>query len=88
MPYLGRINATGHKVYATRTVLFLKKDGTLKPVAIELSLPTQKGSVSSQVYTPSSSGVAGAIWFLAKTHVIVNDSSIHQLISHSTAWCS
>ncbi|RZC71502.1 hypothetical protein C5167_035643 [Papaver somniferum] len=38
IPYLNRINATGTKTYATRTILYLQEDGTLKPLAIELSL--------------------------------------------------
>uniref|UniRef100_A0A5B6ZBN7 Lipoxygenase n=1 Tax=Davidia involucrata TaxID=16924 RepID=A0A5B6ZBN7_DAVIN len=85
MPYLRRINSTSTKTYATRTVLFLQKDGTLKPLAIELSLPhpegDQFGSIS-KVYTPAEHGVQGSIWQLAKAYVAVNDSGYHQLISH------
>ncbi|XP_020277193.1 linoleate 9S-lipoxygenase 6-like [Asparagus officinalis] len=86
IPYINRINTTSNKVYATRTILFLKDDGTLKPLAIELSLPhpdgEQKGAVN-QVFTPSElSGVEGAIWELAKAYVGVNDYGVHQLISH------
>lgn len=85
IPYLRRINATSSKVYATRTILFLQKDGTLKPVVIELSLPHPEGDkygVISNVYTPAEEGVQGSIWQLAKAYVAVNDSGIHQLISH------
>ncbi|ONM32675.1 lipoxygenase12 [Zea mays] len=40
MPYLRRINTQqGVCVYASRTLLFLRDDGALKPLAIELSLP-------------------------------------------------
>lgn len=85
MTYLRRINTTSTKTYASRTILFLKADGTLKPVAIELSLPhpdgDQYGAVS-KVYTPSEHGVKGSIWQLAKAYVAVNDSGHHQLISH------
>ena len=83
MPYLDRINSTSTRVYATRTVLLLQDDGTLKPLAIELSLPAkgQKGVVSN-VYTPAKQGVEGNTWLLAKAYVGVNDSGVHQLISH------
>ncbi|KAJ8760606.1 hypothetical protein K2173_015273 [Erythroxylum novogranatense] len=85
MPYLRRINETSTKVYASRTILFLKDDGTLKPAAIELSLPhpegDQFGSIS-KVYTPSEHGIEGSFWKMAKAYVAVNDSGFHQLISH------
>ncbi|KAG6493646.1 hypothetical protein ZIOFF_048639 [Zingiber officinale] len=85
MPYLNRINDTANKVYATRTLLFLRDDSTLKPLAIELSLPhpdgEQHGAVS-EVYTPADSGVEASVWQLAKAYVTVNDSGVHQLISH------
>ncbi|KAL1225430.1 Linoleate 9S-lipoxygenase 1 [Cardamine amara subsp. amara] len=84
MPYLGRINTTKTKTYATRTLLFLKDDGTLKPLVIELSLPHPNGDkfgAVSEVYTPGE-GVYDSLWQLAKAYVGVNDSGNHQLISH------
>ncbi|GLJ21755.1 hypothetical protein SUGI_0405860 [Cryptomeria japonica] len=78
MPYLNRINALSTKVYASRTILFLCKDDTLKPVAIELSLPSGR----RRVFTPAEEGVSAALWQLAKAHVTVNDSGYHELISH------
>ncbi|XP_019187172.1 PREDICTED: probable linoleate 9S-lipoxygenase 5 [Ipomoea nil] len=85
MPYLRRINTTNNKIYASRTLLFLNTDGTLKPVAIELSLPHPLGDkfgADSKVYTPAEQGVENGLWQLAKAYVAVNDSGVHQLISH------
>ncbi|XP_062143519.1 probable linoleate 9S-lipoxygenase 5 [Alnus glutinosa] len=85
MPYLRRINSTSTKTYASRTILFLKSDGTLKPLVIELSLPHPEGDqfgAISKVFTPAEEGVESSIWQLAKAYVAVNDSGYHQLISH------
>lgn len=85
MPYLNRINSTTTKIYATRTLIFLKEDGTLKPLAIELSLPHPDGEIYgavSKIYTPAKRGIEASLWQLAKAYVAVNDSGIHQLISH------
>ncbi|XP_060219159.1 probable linoleate 9S-lipoxygenase 5 [Lycium barbarum] len=85
MPYLRRINTTTTKTYATRTLLFLQGDGTLKPLAVELSLPHPEGDqlgAVSKVYTPAIDGHDATVWQLAKAYVAVNDSGYHQLISH------
>ncbi|KQK13661.2 hypothetical protein BRADI_1g11670v3 [Brachypodium distachyon] len=86
MPFLDRINKLeGNFIYASRTLLFLKADGTLKPLAIELSLPHPDGQqhgAESKVYTPAVEGVESQIWQLAKAYACVNDSAWHQLISH------
>ncbi|XP_010488264.1 PREDICTED: linoleate 9S-lipoxygenase 5, chloroplastic-like isoform X2 [Camelina sativa] len=85
MPYLTRINSTNTKTYATRTLLLLQEDGTLKPLAIELSLPHAQGESHgsvSKVFTPAETGVEGSVWQLAKAYAGVNDSGYHQLISH------
>ncbi|CAH9145141.1 unnamed protein product [Cuscuta epithymum] len=85
MPYLRRINATNNKAYASRTLLFLKTDGTLKPVAIELSLPHPLGDkfgADSKVYTPSEHGVDYGLWQLAKAYATMNDAGFHQVVSH------
>ncbi|XP_052186308.1 linoleate 9S-lipoxygenase 5-like isoform X2 [Diospyros lotus] len=88
MPFLRRINMKeGVCTYASRTLLFLREDGTLKPVAIELSLPGSRVSrykEMQRVFLPSRSnqGSEVALWQFAKAHVLVNDSCHHHLISH------
>ncbi|KAL5712667.1 linoleate 9S-lipoxygenase [Ranunculus cassubicifolius] len=85
MVYLNRINSTNTKTYATRTLLFLQKDGTLKPLAIELSLSHPQGEkygAVSKVCTPAERNIEGSVWQLAKAYAGVNDSGYHQLISH------
>ncbi|XP_027367454.1 linoleate 9S-lipoxygenase 5-like isoform X2 [Abrus precatorius] len=85
MPYISRINSTNTKTYATRTLLFLQDDGTLKPLAIELSLPHPQGEqhgAVSKVFTAAQEGIAATVWQLAKAYAAVNDSGYHQLVSH------
>ncbi|CAN4087026.1 unnamed protein product [Withania somnifera] len=84
LPFLDRINALdGRKAYATRTIFFLSNLGTLKPIAIELSLP-QNGpsSRSKRVVTPPLDATSNWIWQLAKAHVCSNDAGVHQLVNH------
>ncbi|TVU36211.1 hypothetical protein EJB05_18135 [Eragrostis curvula] len=87
MPFLIEINSLDDNfIYATRTLLFLRGDGTLTPVAIELSLPELKDGVTaakSEVYTPATGNGAEAwVWHLAKAYVNVNDYCWHQGVSH------
>ncbi|CAO1942605.1 unnamed protein product [Urochloa humidicola] len=87
MPFLVKINnLPGNFIYAARTLLFLRSNGTLTPVAIELSLPELKDGLTtakSTVYTPTSTtGAEAWVWHLAKAYANVNDYCWHQLISH------
>ncbi|KAL7201185.1 hypothetical protein ACSBR1_032983 [Camellia fascicularis] len=83
MPFLNRMNTKGVCAYASRTLLFLRNDKTLKPLAIELSLPSSSGGAEiHRVFIPSMQGTEAALWQFAKSHVAVNDSCHHQLISH------
>lgn len=84
LPFLERINALeGRKTYATRTIFFLNPAGTLKPIAIELSLPhASPGSQSKRVVTPPIDATSNWTWLLAKAHVCSNDSGVHQLVNH------
>ncbi|OMO66150.1 Lipoxygenase [Corchorus olitorius] len=84
LPFLDRINALdGRKAYATRTIFFLTPGGTLKPIAIELSLPpSAPSSRSKRVVTPPVDATSNWIWQLAKAHVCSNDAGVHQLANH------
>ncbi|KAF2300952.1 hypothetical protein GH714_018561 [Hevea brasiliensis] len=84
LPFLDRINALdSRKAYATRTIFFLTPLGTLKPIAIELSLPhVGPSSQSKRVVTPPVDATTNWIWQLAKAHVCSNDAGVHQLVNH------
>ncbi|XP_042518149.1 linoleate 13S-lipoxygenase 3-1, chloroplastic [Macadamia integrifolia] len=86
LPFLDKINALdGRKAYATRTLFFLTRLGTLKPIAIELSLPftaSTSSSSSKRVLTPPVDATSNWIWQLGKAHVCSNDAGVHQLVNH------
>eukprot|EP01018_Ginkgo_biloba_P041176 Gb_00049 [translate_table: standard] len=85
MPFVQKVNSLeGRKTYASRTLFFLGPLGTLKPIAIELSLPpTQQGfHPSKRVFTHGNDATAYWLWKLAKAHVCANDAGIHQLVNH------
>ncbi|XVF59320.1 hypothetical protein PTKIN_Ptkin07bG0266400 [Pterospermum kingtungense] len=75
LPFLNSINAhPDRKAYATRTIFFLTQMGSLKPIAIELSLPPMNPYVpSKQVITPPVDATTFWQWQLAKAHVCSND---------------
>ncbi|CAJ1950881.1 unnamed protein product [Sphenostylis stenocarpa] len=91
MPFLRRLNESKSiKAYATRTILFLKDDGTLKPLAIELSLPhsgEQQPGADSRVILPANHGVESTIWLLAKAHEMIPNPFLykwgHRLNTHA-----
>nr|XP_024380206.1 linoleate 9S-lipoxygenase-like [Physcomitrium patens]PNR51725.1 hypothetical protein PHYPA_010913 [Physcomitrium patens] len=86
LPFVDKINqCPTSKAYATRTLFYLRRDGTLIPIAIELSLPPCEGenqSSMNRVVTPPPLNTKNWTWELAKTHVMSNDAGYHQLISH------
>ncbi|XP_061352781.1 linoleate 13S-lipoxygenase 3-1, chloroplastic-like [Gastrolobium bilobum] len=84
LPFLDGINALdGRKSYATRTIFLLTPLGTLKPIAIELSLPPGgPSSRSKRVVTPPVDATTNWMWQLAKAHVCANDAGVHQLVNH------
>ncbi|KAJ6823215.1 putative lipoxygenase 6 [Iris pallida] len=84
LPFIGRINEMhGRRAYGTRAIFFLTQLGTLRPVAIELSLPpTKSGPGSRRVLTPPCDATTNWLWQLAKAHVGSNDAGVHQLVNH------
>ncbi|KAK8481031.1 hypothetical protein V6N12_067713 [Hibiscus sabdariffa] len=84
LPFLNCINAhPDRKAYATRTIFFLTQLGTLKPIAIELSLPPMNPYMpTKRVITPPVDATTCWQWQLAKAHVCSNDSGAHELIQH------
>ncbi|KAH9298648.1 hypothetical protein KI387_030330 [Taxus chinensis] len=84
IPVVSGINALdGRKTYATRTIFFLTPLNTLKPIAIELSLPPPSpGCQLKRVFTPANDSITHWLWQLAKAHVCSNDAGVHQLVNH------
>ncbi|XP_051142252.1 linoleate 13S-lipoxygenase 3-1, chloroplastic-like isoform X2 [Andrographis paniculata] len=84
LPFVDRINAIeGRKTYATRTIFFLTSFGTLKPIAIELSLPVSDEKVScKRVLTPPTNGATDWLWELGKEHACTNDAAVDTLVNH------
>ncbi|KAH7656181.1 Lipoxygenase plant protein [Dioscorea alata] len=85
LPFIDRINTQdGRKAYATRTIFYQTPLGTLKPIAIELSLPpaTHNCKRAKRVFTPPIDATTTWLWQLAKAHVCSNDAGVHQLVNH------
>ncbi|KAL2608574.1 hypothetical protein R1flu_027147 [Riccia fluitans] len=84
LPYIERINKTSVKQYAPRTYFFRTGKGTMKPVAIELSLPPTQGKpTSNRVFTPPMrKDDKNHLWDLAKIHAATIDTGYHELVSH------
>nr|GEY39866.1 probable linoleate 9S-lipoxygenase 5 [Tanacetum cinerariifolium] len=73
MPYLRRINKGVNKIYASKTLLLLQEDESLKPLTIELSLPHLERDnfvCISNVYTPAQEGLEGSVWKLSRQAVV------------------
>lgn len=87
LPFINQVNADttfAFKSYAPRAIFFHTSAGTLKPIAIELSLPPAQagGAASNRVFTPADA--TDHLWDLAKCHFSAMDSNYHQVISHFT----
>lgn len=86
LPFVNKVRRIkGTTLYGSRTLFFLAPEGTLRPIAIELTRPpTDDGKPQwKQVFTPSCwDATQDWLWRLAKAHVLAHDSGHHQLISH------
>ncbi|KAK7306731.1 hypothetical protein VNO77_44687 [Canavalia gladiata] len=84
LPYVSKVREIkGTTLYGSRTLFFLTRQGTLKPLAIELTRPAMEGKPQwKQVFTPTSHSTSIWLWRLAKAHVLAHDSGYHELVSH------
>ncbi|KAK7401112.1 hypothetical protein VNO78_12426 [Psophocarpus tetragonolobus] len=84
LPYVSKVRKIkGTTLYGSRTLFFLTKQGTLKPLAIELTRPIIDGKPQwKQVFTPASYSTDLWLWRLAKAHVLAHDSGYHELVNH------
>ncbi|XP_004501998.1 linoleate 13S-lipoxygenase 2-1, chloroplastic-like [Cicer arietinum] len=84
LPYVSKVrDIKGTTLYGSRTLFFLTKQGTLKPLAIELTRPIIGDKPQwKQVFTPDSDSTNLWLWRLAKAHVLTHDTGYHELISH------
>ncbi|CAI0412291.1 unnamed protein product [Linum tenue] len=85
LPFVGLVRQQkGTTLYGSRALFFHTPEGTLKPVAIELTRPPLDGKPHwKKVYTPATCYATDEwLWKLAKAHVATHDVGYHQLISH------
>ncbi|KAJ4724166.1 Lipoxygenase [Melia azedarach] len=84
LPYVEKVRKIeGSVLYGSRTLFFLNADGTLRPLAIELTRPPMDGKPQwKQVFSPSWQSTKCWLWRLAKANVLAHDSGYHQLVSH------
>lgn len=84
LPYVETVRKQeGTTLYASRTLFFLLPDGTLMPLAIELTRPKMDDKPQwREVFRPSCNSTGVWLWKLAKAHVLAHDSGYHQLVSH------
>uniref|UniRef100_A0A6M2EUG3 Lipoxygenase n=1 Tax=Populus davidiana TaxID=266767 RepID=A0A6M2EUG3_9ROSI len=84
LPFVSKVREIkGTTLYGSRTLFFLTPEGTLRPLAIELTRPPMDGKPQwKQVFTPCYHSTGCWLWRLAKAHVLAHDSGFHQLVSH------
>ncbi|XP_062083950.1 linoleate 13S-lipoxygenase 2-1, chloroplastic-like [Humulus lupulus] len=84
LPYVKKVREIeGTTLYGSRTLFFLTLEGTLRPLAIELTRPPMDGKPQwKEVFSPSWHATGVWLWRFAKAHVLAHDSGYHQLVSH------
>ncbi|CAK7339259.1 unnamed protein product [Dovyalis caffra] len=84
LPFVRQVRELGNRtLHGSRTLFFLTPQGTLKPLAIELTRPPMDGKPQwKQVFTPTGNATGVWLWKLAKANVLAHDSAYHQLITH------
>ncbi|KAI4324284.1 hypothetical protein L6164_023836 [Bauhinia variegata] len=86
LPFVNTVRQLkGTTLYGSRTLFFLTPDGTLRPLAIELTRPKDLETGKEQwkqVFSPSWHSTSVWLWRIAKAHVLAHDSGYHQLVSH------
>ncbi|XP_076894829.1 lipoxygenase 2, chloroplastic-like [Bidens hawaiensis] len=87
LPYVNKTRELkGTTLYGSRTLMFLTPEGTLRPLAIELTRPPSGPSGENprwnHVYTPTWNATGAWLWKLAKAQVLSHDSAYHELVSH------
>ncbi|XP_045814574.1 linoleate 13S-lipoxygenase 2-1, chloroplastic-like isoform X8 [Trifolium pratense] len=85
LPYVSKVRELKNTtLYGSRTLFFLTKQGTLKPLVIELTRPIIGDKPQwKQIFTPAASDSTNLwLWRLAKTHVLAHDIGYHELINH------
>ncbi|EEF48846.1 linoleate 13S-lipoxygenase 2-1, chloroplastic [Ricinus communis] len=84
LPFVSKVRQLENTtLYGSRTIFFLTPDGTLRPLAIELTRPPMDGKPQwKDAYVPTWHSTGVWLWRLAKAHVLAHESGYHQLISH------
>ncbi|KAL5976037.1 hypothetical protein ACLOJK_020367 [Asimina triloba] len=84
LPYVSLVrDLKGTTLYGSRTVFFLTNEGTLRPLAIELTRPASPTKPQwKKVFTPGFDNTDCWVWKFAKAHVCAHDMGYHELVVH------
>ncbi|KAJ6961335.1 hypothetical protein NC652_000294 [Populus alba x Populus x berolinensis] len=79
LPFVSKIRELkGTTLYGSRTLFFLTHEGTLRPLAIELTRPPMDGKPQwKQVFRPAWHSTGVWLWRLAKAHVLAHELRTH-----------